>query len=232
MAKSSEQAPTNVDSNLWANASRVYAEDSGVVDRAQGTRRKHQLAFEKMGVSASAVRARHKEREMTADERQKLYAEEQVSRRALSLWEADDPEEFERVMERASQTEPATTEEMDNLSGAHAYNDGFNGGAHGGLTVDDNKHVPGSVKHVQWARGVADGIDYAANLEGTPLVRQAHAMGDNAPPARPRGRPKKATASELLEANAAKFEVTPEPEPDPPANSLFSDMPLVPGMPN
>lgn len=192
---------TNVDSNLWAAAMRAYEEDKGLVDRAQGQLRRHQLAFEKQGIPAATIRSRYKERDMSDDERQQLYAEEVISRRALNLsvWTAEDAEDFDVLMERAAATQVADAEELDGLHGARAYNDGFNGGAHGGLTVDDNPHVPGSVTHQQWSRGCIDGIDYADNIGNNPSQREeplpdtVDALAPNLGK-KPRGRPKKATA--------------------------------------
>lgn len=230
---------TNVNSNLWAQATRVYIEDSGVVDRAQGTRRKHQLAFEKMGINAKTVRDRVKELDLSSDERQAMFAEEQISRRALSLWDADSPEEFEQTLERASQTPAADIDALDAIAGERAYSDGFNGGAHGGQTVDDNKHVPGTLLHQRWAIGCEDGIEYMAKLDGTPLARSSAPMEANgsadhaereAAPKKSRGRPRK-TPMEHLEANAAKLNGDAEPPDAPPVESMFEDMPDAPGMP-
>lgn len=198
MAK--QPVETNVDSNLWASAMKAYETDKGIVDRAQGQLRKHQLAYEKQGIPAATIRARYKERDMSDDERMKLYAEEAVSRRALALciWDAETEEEFTRMMERAAETPPADPEELDGISGAEAYNNGFYGGAHQALTADNNPHVAGTIQHQQWSRGCKDGIDYKENFgDGTAPLRHASGMGEPTPngaaPAK-RGRPRKGAA--------------------------------------
>lgn len=211
---------SNVPSNLIVEALAIYTADKGVVDRANGSLRKHQLAYEKQGVPAANVRQLYKEAQLTEDERTALYAAEQVMRRAAGLWDAETPEDFERLMEQASRTEPASQQAFDKLDDVRAYSDGLNSGQKGGGKVIQNPKVPGTSEHQQWALGYADGVDETTRA----------AAVEEKPEPKKKGRPKKATASELLEANAAKFE--PEPEVDPPANSLFSDMPLVPGMPN
>lgn len=234
---------TNIDSNLWAEALRVFTEDKGSEDRARGNTKRHQIAFESQGISAKTIRARYKESDMTTDERTALYAEEQISRRALDLWSSDSDEDFDRLIERATETQPADPEKLGALAGAHAYNDGFNGGAHGGLTSDDNKHVPGTAEHQQWARGVQDGIDYKQTF-GTPAERQAPAMqeadeGDHpaareTAPKKARGRPRKAAATAEPDADldqAIENQLA-APRPEAPADGLFSDMPSPPGLPN
>lgn len=223
MAKTQgDQSMSNVPSNLIVEALAVYTADKGVCDRANGLKRKHQLAYENQGVPASMIRQLYKEAQLTDDERTALYASEQVMRRATNLWDAETPEDFERMMEQASRTEPASREAFDKLADVRAYADGNNSARMGGGKVIENPKVPGTSEHQQWALGWADGVDETTRV----------AAVEEKPEPKKKGRPKKATASELLEANAAKFEATPEPEPDPPANSLFSDMPLVPGMPN
>lgn len=245
MAKSKQTPQTNVNSNLWAEALRTYTEDKGAEDRARGTTKRHQIAFESQGITATTIRGRFKEANMTADERTALYAEEQVSRRALDLWSADSPEDFNRLMERAAKTEPATPEELGKLAGVRAYGDGFNGGAHGGLTADDNQHVPGSIEHQQWGRGVLDGIDYEATFGGGTTTRQASAMREaeegvqsdrTEAPKKARGRPRKQEAAvgpepdaDLEQAVAAQLGEAPV---EVPAEGLFSDMPTPPGLPN
>ena len=213
---------SNVDANLWAEALRIYTEDRGVVDRAQGQLRKHQLAYENRGVTASAIRARYKEADMTEEKRLAMYAEEQISRRALSLWDAESPEDFERLMERASQTEAATPEELGKLAGSRARVDGFNSGLKGGLAITDNPHVPGSFEHQQWAIGCADGLG-EKEREDKPF-RASNGADHDEPrdpaPKKARGRPRKAAAETIAD------------DPAPTDAGLFSDMPTPPGLPH
>lgn len=234
---------TNIDSNLWAEALRVYTEDKGAEDRARGNTKRHQIAFESQGISAKTIRARYKEKNMTSDELAALFVAEQISRRALDLWSPDESEEFNRAMERATETQPADPEKLGALAGAHAYNDGFNGGAHGGLISDDNKHVPGTAEHQQWTRGVRDGIDYKQTF-GTPAERQAPAMQEadeeaapaehETAPKKVRGRPRKtaAAAEPDTDLDQAIEDQLAAPRPEAPADNLFSDMPSPPGLPN
>lgn len=221
-------------SNLWAEAMRVYTEDKGAEDRARGNTKRHQLAFESQGIDAKTVRERFKENEMSKEERSELFAREQVSRRALSLFDAESPEDFNRLMERASKTPAADPEKLDAIDGERAYSAGFNGGAHGDLTAEDNKHVPGTVQHMQWACGVSDGIAYRDNLNGQPLNRTAPAMqeADAAPLAdkiaaakKKAGRPHKAPAAELARDVATIVDEELDRIPD---GGLFADE--MPGM--
>jgi hypothetical protein len=201
------QQQTNIDSNLWAAAMAAYEQDKGAVDRARGRLRKNQLAYDKQGVPASAIRARYKERNMSRDERQQLYAEEVVSRRALALtlWDAESEEDFDRLMERATAVKPAGDDSLTAIELARIYNDAFNSGARGGMAIEDNPYQQGTAEHQQWALGCADGIGEKP--------REAPPMQTAQPEVqkRPRGRPRKQSASELLAENAAKFQ-PPEPE--------------------
>jgi hypothetical protein len=90
------------------------------------------------------------------------------------------------------------------------------------------------------ARGCADGIDYNEQLEGTPLTREAPAMGeanghDREAAPKKRGRPRKVAAtgthgSPELDEDAAKLAAM---GADPgPTSSMFEDaLPTPPGMP-
>ena len=237
MAKNPQ--PTNIDSNLWAKAARVYAEDQGKIDRAKkviakirGEQRAHQNEFEEQGISASAIRERFRESDMSSEEFQALISTEIVSRRALGLtvWNAESDADWDEIMTRASRTEPAEIEALEDLEGARAYNDGFNGGAHGGQSVDDNPNTPGTVMHAQWARGCKDGIDYKETF--AVAAREAHAMGvpasggnGAAPAKRPRGRPRKKPL-EVLQENAEKFGADPAaPAGNDEAEGLFGGEP-------
>ena len=219
MAKTTA-TPSNVPSDLWAEALAVYTADKGIIDRANGQLRKHQLYYEDQGCSAKQVRERYKEAQLTEEERIQLYADEQRSRRALDLWSAEKPEDFQALIERAAETEPASVAGMDKLAGARAYNDGFNGGAHGGLTQDDNKHIPGTVEFVQWSHGCADGMDYAATfgVPGTPKTADV-APRESAEPEVPGS----VTRTKRTRKQAESIPTEPTPE------SLFGDMP---GLPN
>jgi hypothetical protein len=254
VAKQPNAIQSNVSSELWAEALAIYTSDKGVVDRANGQLRKHQLAYEGQGIDAKQIRERYKEAQLTEDERIQLYADEQISRRALDLWSAESPEDFEALIERAARTEPATGPGADKLAGARAYNDGFNGGAHGGLTPDNNPHQAGSEQHQQWAHGCTDGVDYAVTFGNgktadvapreAPVMEAsgAAANGDAraAAPKKARGRPPRKAPLELIQENAEKLGADPEPTiaedvaaelDETPANGLFSEMPPVPGMP-
>lgn len=204
---------TNIDSNLWANAMRAYEADRGAVDRAQGRLRKNQLAYEKQGVTAKTIRDRYKERNMTREERQQLYAEEVVSRRALALtlWDAESAEDFDRLMERATAVQPADETELTSIDLARIYNDAFNSGAKGGMAIEDNPYEPGSAEHQQWAMGCADGIGEKPR-EAPAMEAATEGKGRETPgnaekrrAGRPKGSPNRKTASALLDENAAKL---------------------------
>ena len=240
MAKKSE-APqrSNVSSEVWAEALAVYEADKALEDRARGVTKKHQLMFESQGIPTDVIRERYKESKLSEDERTAKFAIEQVSRRALDLWSASSPEDFERLIERASQTQPATGAGADKLAGARSYNDGFNSARHGGGTLNDNPCVPGTETHVQWARGCKDGIDYNEQLEGTPLTRETPAMGatngdarEDAPK-KARGRPRKAAGRSVWEDPKPNENTIPSDEgiAAPPASMFEDDLPAPPGMP-
>lgn len=232
-----EQAQTNVNASLWAEALRHYTEDRGAEDRARGVTKRHQLAYEHDGINPVVIRQRYKEANMTRAERAAAYAEEIVSRQALgfSIWDADTEADFDRLMERARATETAPQEDLDRIAGAVAYSDGFNSGAHGGMTVTDNPHPAGSIQHQQWELGCADGIGEKPR-EAAPMqaAQPANGTATAAPDApKKRGRPPRKTPVQLLEENAAKFggDQT-EPDANDPPFSLFEEtMPATPEMP-
>lgn len=232
---------SNVSSELWAEALAVYEADKHHEDQARGTTKRHQIAYESQGINPTMVRRLYKETQLSETERLELYATEQVARRALDLWNAETPEEFNRVMERAAATAPATGEGADKLAGVRSYNDGFNGARHGKQTQTDNPHVAGSALFVQWRAGCGDGLDYNAQIEAGTVPREAPAM-EEAPtgtildrdeaayraPQKAKGRPrKKAAASEDVPAVTNE-----ELDQALSADSMFSEMPSVPGLPH
>lgn len=216
-------AETNVSSELWAEALAQYEEDKQMEDRARGRTKRHQIAYESQGIVPSEIRRRYKEAQLSEEERIAQYAMEQISRRALGLFDAETPEDFNRIMERAADTPKATGEGADKLAGVRAYNDGFNGARQGKQTLDDNKHVYGTDLFTQWARGCRDGLDYNELLE----------TGGVPPEEQPEG-----TILERDEANyrkgtqkrAARKQAAPPPVEEPTAGVF--EMPDVPGLPN
>ena len=220
MAKPGTGDYSNVSADLWAEALAVYTADKGVVDRANGQLRKHQLAYENQGIAAKQVRERYKEAQLTEEERLQLYADEHTSRRALDLWSAESPEDFEHLMERAASTEPATGQALDKLAAARAYNDGNNSARFGGSAAEDNPHTPGSSEHQQWALGWVDGVDEAVRTQVAALP----------PPVEPPQSPRRRGTPRKIGAAA-----TAPPEPaEEPANGLFPEtsvMPELPGVP-
>lgn len=242
---------SNASSEVWAEALAQYEADKGVLDRARGVIQKHAKYYEDAGIPAKAIRARYAEAQLTDDERAQLYAEEQISRRALDLWNASSADDFNRLIERAAETMPAVGAGASKLDGVRAYNDGFNSARHGKATMDDNPKQPGTPEHQQWAHGCSDGIDYNVNLAGNPMVRsadpaprQASAMEEQGAAAetervpatkKKAGRPRKQSAIDHLAVNAAKLNGDHAPEDEVPAGGLFADdvseMPAVPGMP-
>ena len=214
----SERPQTNVDSNLWAAAMRAYEEDKGIVDRAQGRLRKNQLAYETQGVPAKTIRDRYKERRMTQEERQQAYAEEVVSRRALALtlWDAESAEDFDRLMERATAVTPAADDSLTAIELARIYNDAFNSGARGGMAIEDNPYQPGTVEHQQWAMGCADGIGEKP--------REAPQMQANEP-----GGPSPAPTDAAPQKRTRAPRKSPVADPEPPAR-LFGDDEEMPAL--
>lgn len=163
MAKAAAQkSPRNApDSEKYAEAMALYESDKGVVDRANGLKRRHQNYFEQEhGISAKEIRRRYAESKLTRAERAAQFAEEQIGRRALDLWSAETGDDFDELMARATATPTASGEGADKLAAARSYNDAFNGAAHGDQTQADNPHLPGTDLQVQWSRGCADGLDY------------------------------------------------------------------------
>lgn len=196
-AQSTQPASTRntVDPEKYAEALAIYEQDKGLRDRASGQLRRHQMFYEtEFGINAAGIRERYKESQMTEKERTKKYEGELIGRRALNLWNAEKPEDFEALIEAASAVEPASGDGYDKLSGQRAYDDGFNSAAHGGQVEKDNKHRAGTLEHQQWTRGCKDGLDY----------KKTFSNGREAPPKRPVGRPRK-TPLESLQENAEKF---------------------------
>lgn len=163
---------SNVNPDLWAEGLATYIKDKHCIDAARGIMQRHAKHYEDRGISWQEIKRRHKESQMTESERQELYAEELVSRRALDMMSASSPEDFDALMTRAALTEAAAGDGAQKLAEANAYNDGFNSARHGGAAVVDNPHFVGSMMFVEWARGCEDGIDYNATLATAP-ARQA-----------------------------------------------------------
>jgi hypothetical protein len=206
--------------NLWAKAMADYEEDRGVVNRANGKLRKRQKFWEdEHNISAKEVRRRYKELDLSEPERLALYAAEQESRRALDLWSASSPEDFQTLMERAASTPPAAGDAADKLAGARAYNDGFNCGAHGKLGAIDNPHMAGSIEHVQWAHGMSDGIDYKETFGGGDVDPRQDPEPEPPPPLRKlTAKEKRAEAKRLADEVAANVAAELDEKP-----GLFSD---------
>lgn len=209
---------TNLSPETWAEALATYESDTVEIQWANEVRRRHQQFYAEQGIPATEVRKRYKESLMAEDARLELYAVEQVSRRALDLWSASSPEEFEQIMERAAATEAASGKVLDRLAGARAYSDGFNGarGEKSEQTPSDNPHPPGSEQHVQWARGHADGVDFNESFS-TP-------KRDEEP--KRQGRPKGSKNRPKVEG--VVMTPTPEPKHHEPAEDIFASMPPLP----
>jgi hypothetical protein len=207
-------AESNLAPETWAEALATYESDTTEIQRATEVRRRHQQFYAEQGIPATEVKKRYKESLMTEDARLELYAVEQVSRRALDLWSASSPEEFEQIMERAAATEAASGKVLDRLAGARAYSSAFAGarGEKSEQTPGDNPHAPGTEQHVQWAQGHRDGVDFNESFQ---------APKSNDAPKR-QGRPKGSKNKPKVEASP---ESTPEPEP---AEDIFASMPELP----
>lgn len=230
-----EQPMTNIDPERVAEALAAYTEDRRAVDAANGRLRKHQLYYEKdFGVDAAAIRERYKEGRMTASERQQKYVTEQITRRAVNLWDADSPEDFEALMEQAVSVKAASGAGAEKLAGARAYADGFNSGAKGGAAITDNKYTPGTYEHQQWALGCADGL--GENPREAPAMEASNGAAASDEPAAPRkrgrppGSPNRKTASQLLAENAEKLNGEAEPHPNEPPTRLFDEEDEMPGV--
>jgi len=207
---------SNLSSETWAEALATYESDTVEIQRANEVRKRHQQFYTEQGIPATEVRKRYKESLMAEDARLELYAVEQISRRALDLWSASSPDDFDRIMERALVTEAASGKALDRLAGARAYSDGFNGARSekSEQAPSDNPHPLGTEQHVQWARGHADGVDFNESFQ-TP-------KRDEAP--KRQGRPK-GTKNKPKEASP---ESTPEPEHHEPAEDIFASIPALP----
>jgi hypothetical protein len=198
---------TNIDPNKVAEALAMLAVDMQTVGRAMQGVKKARKAMkdhasyyeEQHGIDAEAIRERYKEMNMTARERERKYVVEQITRRAVNLWEAESPEDFEELMASAAAVAAASGESYDRLLGARARADGFNSGLNGGTALTDNPHTPGSLEHQEWAIGCAD----ALGEEALDSLDQEEVQP--APQKRGRGRPRKQVAS-----NGAAAEQTDE----------------------
>jgi hypothetical protein len=233
----------NIGSELWAKAMADLESYDLVIDnrkfelKTARDRRKVMLkGYAEQGIPTTHLLRRQEEALLSEDERHQLFAIEQVSRRALSLWDAETADDFEQLIERAARTEPATGEGWDKLEGVRAYNDGFNGGAHGSLTADDNPHRPSDLRHAQWARGVADGIDYAHTFgDGSRPLAEVVPEARTAPPAPPASNGAQTTRGRGRPPKAAPVAETAAPASDtapglPPVDDF--DMPVPPGLPH
>jgi ribosome modulation factor len=231
VAKQSQQSQqSNVPSEVWAEALAAYILDKAAEDRARGNTKKHQLMFETQGVDPSELRRRYKGSQLSEEDRIQLYANEQRSRRALDLWSASSPKDFERLLRQASETKPATGASADRVDDARAYSDGNNSGRIGGGSVDDNPFDAGTSQHQQWALGWADGIDEdtrAAASREAPAMGEANGDAREAPPKKRAGRTNKAAATSAVEDTITSDEGVVIPA------SMFEDaLPMPPGMPD
>lgn len=163
---------SNVPSELWAEAMANYVTDTGLVDRAKAIvrrardrRKKNQEKYAEEGIPADMIAKFYDEDQMDEGERIALYAMEQTGRRALDLWNAATPADFNRLMTRAAKTQPAWGDGSSLLDVARAKVAGFNGTMHGGQTDRDNPHAPGTEKHVAWAKGYADAMTEMGQVE-------------------------------------------------------------------
>lgn len=199
---SNEFALTNIDPNrvaealaaLTINRSTVGLKMNEVKKARQTMKRAEEYFEQEHGIDAKAIRARYEESKMTPRERERKYVTEQVTRRALSLWSAESEEDFEALMAAAVETQAASGDSAMKLDAAQARAAGLIAGMNGASPTTDNPHVPGSMQHQEWALGCADGV---GEDRETPPVPAA--------PPKPRGRPRKKSASELLAENAAKL---------------------------
>lgn len=182
-----QAAESEMSSNLSeviTEALATYTADKGAHDRTAMAIARNQAKYQRLGVSAEIVRLMHKESKLTQDERHQKYADELRYRRAVSLWDADSEEDFDRAMQQASETSPAAGNAADLLIAARSYNDGFNSSAHGKVDADANPHVPGTQQHAEWSKGHRDGLRQMKALGVEPVDPQA---------VRGRGRPRKDT---------------------------------------
>lgn len=177
MDDDTEATATNTSPDLWAEAMETYERDTGDLDRKQELvrlARKRRTAnlkvFAERGIPSSHVVARYEESVMTEDERHQLYAIEAGSRRALDLWSARTPEDFNQLLERAVSTPPASQDSLDKMAGERCYNDAYNSVKHGGLTEQDNPHIQGTLKYVRWDAGCRRAMNEMRILELRPMA--------------------------------------------------------------
>lgn len=244
MSEAEPMTITNLDPNKVAEALAAFTTDIGVVGqkmnevkKARKTTKDHQTYYEQEhGIPASAIRDRYEELQMSPRERERKYLMEQVTRRAVNLWDAESPEDFEELMAAAVQTEAATGDSARKLAGARAYTDGYNSGMNGGSAITDNPYVPGTFEHQQWSLGCADALGEEQREAPRMGGKRQETAGNAARPADApkRGRPRKKSASELLSENAEKlggeadvpvrlFEDDPEAEVDLPATPALPE---------
>jgi len=228
---------SNVSSELWAEAMGQFTMDTSLIDRAskivkraRDRRKKNQARYAEAGVPAAMIAKLYGEDRMTESARISLYAIEQVGRRALDLWNAETPEDFNRIMERAAATEAAIGLGAEAREHARVYVYGFNAAMHGHQSKDDNPHAAGTRNHVTWLEGYGDASKEMAEMEEflsppsltEAVEREAGAMAaatdtvakTDAPAKRPSR--KKAAAA---------------PPAEEPAAGIF-EMPEMPGLPN
>jgi hypothetical protein len=187
MQTTEDQAEMSNLSETIMEALAQYTQDKGHHDRTGMTIARNQVKFEKLGVSAEMIRLLFKESKLTVDERLQKYSDELRYRKAVSLWNAETEEDFDRAMQAASETMPAGGHASELLTAARSYNDGFNSSVHGKQTTDANPHVAGTLQHAQWAKGCKDGLKHLKEL-GEELPEPA---SDGAPAKRGRGRPRR-----------------------------------------
>jgi hypothetical protein len=224
------EAPmTNVSSDVWADALATLERDNGEIDRrmdavktARKRRKENLKVFSERGIPTSVLLARYGETLMSEDERHQLFAMEAMSRRALDIWSAKTPEDFNRLLERAVSTQPAKFDSLEKIRGARAFNDGHNSARHGGFTEKDNPNAAGTIEHQQWAKGCRDAIREMTN--------KATAKKSDAPPS-----PSAETIADDVEKELAEQQSRPSPRKpgrkqaapvandDAPGSGLFSE---------
>lgn len=165
MADDTEAPATNISSDVWADALATLETDNGEIERradAVRAARKRRTAnlkmFAERGIPTNVLLDRYDETLMSEDELHQKFAMEAMSRRALDLWSAKTPQDFNVLLERAVQTQPASFDHLEKLRGARAYNDGNNSARHGGFTQKDNPNAAGTIEHQMWGRGCLDAI--------------------------------------------------------------------------
>lgn len=228
MPEQMDPPPTNVDPERVAEAFAKHIDDRRRVDAANGLSRKHQNFYEtEYGVDAEAIRERYREYRMNAAKRQRKFITEQVMRRALNLWDAESPEDFERMMEQAAGTRAATGDGAEKMEASEAYDQGYRSGLKGSSPITDNPHAPGTLRHQRWSLGCADAV-------GEP-EREAPAMeASNGTPAPAQTEaPKKARGRARNPPAPAPEPEQPEPDANDPPSQLFDldEMPAAAEIP-